>query len=360
MVKIAIHSRKGSFSGRWIQYCHSNNIPYKLVNCYDTKIIKQIQDCDGLMWHWNTSDNKAALFARQLILSLEKTKLKVFPDVNTSWHYDDKVGQKYLLEAIDAPFVNSYVFYSKSEAVNWIKNTSFPKVFKLRNGAGSYNVKLVNSKEKAKHLIDKAFGSGFNRADPFSRLRERIRILKRDKNRKSAKTAIKGFARLIVQKENEKLRNKEKGYIYFQDFIPDNTYDTRIVVIGNRCFGARRFCRPHDFRASGSGLFTYNPDLIDKKMIQIAFEVSKNIGAQSLAFDFIIDKGNPKIVEISYCYAIECCDDAPGYWDSNLTWHDEEVNLQYYIIKDFINLIEKQKLKNSRNIITDDLALEDK
>ncbi|MFW6275045.1 MAG: ATP-grasp domain-containing protein [bacterium] len=354
MIRIAIHRRNGSYSERWTQYCENNGIPFKHVNCYDTDIINQLQGCDGLMWHWATSDYKAALAARQIILSLEKAKIKVFPDSNTSWHYDDKVGQKYLLEAIDAPLVKSYVFYSKQDAVKWINITKFPIVFKLRNGGGAYNVKLVKDKHAAKQLINKAFGTGFSRADPYSRLKERIRILKRDKSFKAAKLVVYGIARLFIKKENEKLRNKEKGYIYFQDFIPDNTYDTRIVVIGNRCFGARRFCRPQDFRASGSGLFTYKPELIDKKMIKTAFDVTEKIGAQSLAFDFIIDKDTPRIVEISYCFAIECCDDAPGFWDRNLTWHSGEVNLQYYMIEDFISSLKKQKHDFPKKIIIQD------
>ena len=51
----------------------------------------------------------------------------VFPNYNTSWHFDDKVGQKYFLEAIDAPLVPSHIFYSKKEALEWIKNAKSQK-----------------------------------------------------------------------------------------------------------------------------------------------------------------------------------------------------------------------------------------
>ena len=112
-MKLAIHHEEHSFSERWIKYCDNHKIAYKIVSCYDSDIIQQLDDCDGLMWHWNQNDHKAALFVRQLTLCLEKRGKKVFPDVNTGWHHDDKVGQKYLLEAIDAPLVKSFVFYSK-------------------------------------------------------------------------------------------------------------------------------------------------------------------------------------------------------------------------------------------------------
>ena len=112
-MKIAIHSRKGGFSKVWIDYCESNNISYKLVNCFASDIIQQLNDCDGLMWHWSHYDPEAVLFSRQLTYSLEHAGKKVFPDSHTCWHFDDKVGQKYMFEAINAPLVPTYVFYDK-------------------------------------------------------------------------------------------------------------------------------------------------------------------------------------------------------------------------------------------------------
>src|SRR5664279_4167064 len=288
-MKIAIHILAGSFSDRWIKYCDENQVSYKLVNCYDYDIVAQLNDCDGLMWHWNQNDYKAALFARQLTLSLEKKGIKVFPNVNTAWHHDDKLGQKYLLESIDAPLVKSYVFFSKKDAMDWLDTTTFPKVFKLRGGAGSVNVSLAKTKDKAKSLINTAFGKGFSHIDRFSRLKDRFWVLKRDKNKSAIRGVLSGFARIVIPTEVEKFSHNEKGYIYFQDFLPANEYDTRLVVIGNRCFGVRRYCRKGDFRASGSGIKAYEPELFDKSSIDIAFKITKKLKAQSVAFDFIWD-----------------------------------------------------------------------
>lgn len=340
-MKIAIHEDIGSFSDRWINYCIEMQVPYKIVNCYDSDIISQLDDCSGLMWHWSQNDYKAALFARQLTLSLEKKSIRVFPDVNTAWHFDDKVGQKYLLEAIDAPLVNTYVFYSKEEALNWLDTTSFPKVFKLRGGASSVNVRLAKTKSSAKRLVKKAFGKGFLHINRFSRLQDRFRILKRDKNLTAARGVASGIARLFIPTEVERFSHNEKGYIYFQDFVPQNEYDTRLIVIGNRCLGVRRYCRKGDFRASGSGIKAYEPELFDKRAIKIAFETAKKIKTQSAAFDFIIDNGEPKIVELSYGFITgKFYDDCPGYWDNNLNWHEGFINPQYFIIEDFLEQIQ--------------------
>jgi glutathione synthase/RimK-type ligase-like ATP-grasp enzyme len=336
-LKIAIHNRPGSFSDRWITYCEENKVDYKLVNCYDSDIISQLDDCQGLMWHWSHEDYKAALSARQLTLSLEQKGIKIFPDVNTSWHFDDKVGQKYLLEAIEAPFVKSYIFYSKKDALKWINETTFPKVFKLRGGAGSINVSLIKTKQKARQLVRKSFQNGFSSSNSISRFKDRFWVLKRDRNLKAVKGVMNGFGRLFIPREVDRISFTQKGYVYFQDFIPKNDFDTRLVVIGNRCFGLRRYCRKDDFRASGSGVIKYEPSLFSKELIEIAFKTANKLNVQSIALDFIVDKEEPKIVEISYAFSMgKAYDDCPGFWDSNLNWHNEPVNPQYFIIEDFI------------------------
>jgi|SRR5690242_11949208 glutathione synthase/RimK-type ligase-like ATP-grasp enzyme len=337
---IAIHNSPGSFSDRWISYCKENKVPFKEVDCYDNNIIEDLKDCSGLMWHWNQEDYKAALFARQLTLSLEKTGLKTFPNVNTCWHFDDKIGQKYLLEAIGAPLVNSYVFYAKKKALDWVNTVSFPKVFKLRGGAGSINVSLIHSRKKARQIIRKAFKNGFSSANSTSRLKDRFWVLKRDKDKTAFKSVLKGFGRFIIKTEYERLTHNQKGYVYFQDFIPGNEFDTRLIVIGNRCFGLRRYCRTGDFRASGSGLLAYEPELFDEKCIKIAFDTAQKLQSQSVAFDFIFDNGQPKIVEISYAFATgKFYDNCLGFWDSKLNWNQTTVNPQYFIIEDFLNSI---------------------
>jgi glutathione synthase/RimK-type ligase-like ATP-grasp enzyme len=337
-MKIAIHHRKGSFSDRWIAYCEKNNVNYKIVNCYANDIIRQLQDCDALMWHFSHADYRDLNFARQLIYSIELMGIKVFPNYNTCWHFDDKVGQKYLLESIGAPLVPTYVFYNKEEALSWAKMTNYPKVFKLRGGAGSQNVLLVKSYQEAVKLINKAFGKGFKLVDQYAGFRQRLWVLKRDKNISTIIHLAKGIVRLIYPVADMDLLPVQKGYVYFQDYIPDNNFDDRIVVVGNRAFSLRRFVRTNDFRASGSGLFDYNPDKFKPEIVKLSFDISKKLSTQSIAFDFIYgDFGKPLITEISYAYAMgPSYDNCPGYWDEHLNWHNEEVDPQRFMIEDLI------------------------
>jgi glutathione synthase/RimK-type ligase-like ATP-grasp enzyme len=108
------------------------------------------------MWHWSHSDYRAQNFARQLIMSIERMGIRSFPNYNNCWHFDDKIGQKYLLEAIGASIVPSYVFYDKDEAIEWVNSTLFPKVFKLRGGASSLNVRLVKNIKNRQNTCQKS------------------------------------------------------------------------------------------------------------------------------------------------------------------------------------------------------------
>lgn len=177
----AIHHRAGIFSDRWITCCEKQSIPYKTVNAFDLNIIKQVKDCNVFTWHHHHANYKDILIAKRMIFALEHAGMKVFPDFKTGSHFDDKVAQKYLLEAIGAPLVPSYIFYDKVEAIEWAKGTDYPKVFKLKGGAGSANVKLVKNFKELKALINKAYGSGFAQYDRLGAFKERLRKVKEKK-----------------------------------------------------------------------------------------------------------------------------------------------------------------------------------
>lgn len=334
-MKIAIHHRDGSFSNRWITYCEKNNIAYKIVNAFDNDIIQQLKDCEALMWHHHHGHFKDVLVAKNILFALEHAGIKVFPDFKTAWHFDDKVAQKYLLEAIEAPLVSSYVFYDKKQALDWAASTSYPKVFKLKGGAGATNVKLVKTEKEAIQLINTAFGKGFAQFDRFANLQERISKFKAGKE--SFIGVLKGIARLFITTNFAKQQAPEKGYIYFQEFMPNNDCDIRVVVIdGKRAAAEKRFVRKNDFRASGSGKFSYED--INAEAIRISFEVAKKLKLQTVAFDFVLDVNNkPLIIEISYGFGTKGIEGVPGYWDTQLKWYEEKFNPQEWMVKSVLS-----------------------
>lgn len=333
-MKIAIHHSPGSFSNRWIKYCEVNQIDFKLVDAYSNDIIEQLKGCDAFIWNHFSHRYKDTLFAKQLLYSLEMSGMRVFPDFKTTWYYDDKIGQKYLLEAISANLVKTYVFYTKEDALDWARSTTFPKVFKLTKGAASVNVKLVKTQDEAFRIIHKAFGKGFRQNDVFNKLKERYHIFRLKK--KSVLWLIKGLYYIFYKDEFSSLFPKEKGYVYFQDFIPDNSYDIRIIVIGDKAFGIKRYNRENDFRASGSGNITYDYQEIDRSCITQSFEICERLSAQCLAFDYVFNNNQPLLVEVSYGFLPQGYDKCQGYWDKNINWVPGAFNPYGWMIENLI------------------------
>lgn len=216
------------------------------------------------MWHHSQNNPKDLLIAKQILFALEHSGKVVFPDFNTNWHFDDKVAQKYLLELIHCPIPKNHVFYEKESALKWAKSTSYPIVFKLRGGAGSFNVKLIKSFSDAKSIINKAFSQGFSNYDSLSAFKEIFRKFKIGKS--SNINLLKSFAHLFIQPQYANVAGREVGYVYFQEFIPNNDSDIRVIVIGDKAFAIKRNVRENDFRASGSGNIEYSKSTLTIKL----------------------------------------------------------------------------------------------
>src|SRR5690606_34895602 len=145
--------------------------------------------------------------------------------------------------------------------------------------------------------INKAFGKGFKQFDGKAYFLDTVNKYRSGK--KSLGQLGRALGRMVISTEYSKNAGKEKGYVYLQDFLPNNEFDLRIIIIGNKAFALKRMVRKGDFRASGSGSIIYNTHEIDIQCVQTAFKVSKKLKAECLAYDFIYNQNkNPLIVEI--------------------------------------------------------------
>lgn len=341
---IAIHDSPHGFHPRWIAYCKERQIPFKVVDCYATNLIDQLADCFALMWHhWQISPRDLVV-AKQILFALEHSGIAVFPDFKTGWHFDDKLGQKYLFEALRISSPKAYAFFDEQEALKWVDLASYPKVFKLRCGAGSSNVILVRDRRHARKLIRRAFGRGFPAYDPWLSLKERWRKYRLGKV--GIWEPVKGLLRFFDPPRFSRIQGREIGYAYFQDFVPNNDSDTRIIVIENRAFALKRYVRANDFRASGSGNFGYSPELFDLRCVEAAFEITRQIRTQVGVYDFVFDnRKEPLLIEISYGFMAEGYDACPGFWDRELNWHDGKFNPYGWMVD--LVLSSKCKLSHS-------------
>ena len=166
-----------------------------------------------------------------------------------------------------------------------------------------------------------------------------MRLLKNGKT--NAKDVLKGVVRLAKPPAYAKVSGKEMGYIYFQEFIPGNDHDIRVIVIGDKSYAIKRMVRENDFRASGGGDILYAKELFDESLIKLSFDINDKLKTQCLALDFVFDNGKPLVVEISFGFSMAGYDPCPGYWTKNLQWHEGKFNPYGWMIEDVLKSIRK-------------------
>ena len=232
-----------------------------------------------------------------------------------------------------------HVFYDVDKITNWLKEADFPLVFKLKGGASSSNVILLKSKEDADRLIMTMFNKGFKTIRPvMNDFKTKISI---HSYKKDWLATIKRLPITLsnIKKVNQKLP-RQYGYFLVQEFIPNNDFDTRVVVVGSKAFSFRRYNRPDDFRASGSKNVDLNQEFIDKRAIKLSFEAARKIGSLSMAFDIIYNSDNePVIIEMSYTCPVETINRIGGYWDPSLVYHSTDIRLEDSIMENALNSI---------------------
>jgi hypothetical protein len=314
-----------------------NGIPYVNLDAGANDFWKKLNEITHFIYKWSHIHLDHQIANAVIPVIQYHKRIKCFPNWETSWHYDDKVKQAYLLKENGFPVCDFYVFYHKQQAMEWINLTEYPVVFKLKHGAGSLSVFLIKSKQKARKIVNKMFGKGMLQTDvSFIHLAKTLNF---DSMKMLRYYAI-NFRNRHILPEKQKFWLRHKNYIYLQKFMPANEWDTRVTTAGNRAHAFRRFNRQNDFRASGSNRWDINPDNIDIRMVKIALDISKYFGFQAMAYDFLYDENRgPKIVEMSYLYGGAGYPDfMNGYWDENLVWHKGRFWPQYFELIDLLEI----------------------
>ena len=329
-----------NWKNAWVDYCVENKIDYELVDCYKSDIIEQLKNFSHLLWHFGNYEFQDMLFARSILYSAKKMGLKIFPDYPDAWHFDDKIAETYLLQSINAPIPNSTIIYRFKDCVTMVKKNeiNFPVVAKLRGGSGSHNVKMLRSQSELLRYAKKMFKSGLNPSP--SLLYKASSSAKSSKNWDTFIKRLKRAPEFLRTLNSAKKFPNEKEYVFLQEFIPNNGYDLKIVVVGDKFSFIGRNIRKGEFRASGGGALFYDKDYVTKSIIDSAFRVSDSSGFQCMGYDYVVNKetGEGLIIEISYGFSHEAVLAAGGYFDRDGNWYEEPLNAPQELL---INLLNK-------------------
>lgn len=318
----------------WTQWLDEHNIPWEYIDCYDTDIISKLPNYSGLIWHYENYSNADLMEAQNILDIAASMGLKVYPDHNTAWHFDDKIAEMYALQAVCAPIPKSWVFYELETCLQWLENEcEYPIIAKLRRGSGSNNVKLLKNYAEAKKYAKRMFGEGISPAQSLV-----YKTFSKVQSTRDWKTFVDRFKKIpdfLWSRRFGKGLPNEKGYCYFQKYIPNKGFDIKVAVVNGKCSFLTRHTRKADFRASGSGDFFYDKELLTKDIVHSALETAEKLGVQCIGFDFVVNKETNKgyIIEMCHGFDVDAVYECGGYWDRNLEWHDEPINVKFEIME---------------------------
>jgi glutathione synthase/RimK-type ligase-like ATP-grasp enzyme len=254
---------------RWTKYrrfLEHNGFPYGLYDLHAHDWIERARPFDVVVGLVSNEPDR-----------LQETRVKYhflesylgkacYPSASQAFLYENKCLEAYIATACGLPFAKTYVSHGKEDALAMLETARFPLVSKVNGSSGSIGVELVRTPRKARRIIRQAFSkAGRSIHVPWFR---------------------------------------QKDYVYFQEYVPNDGYDIRVILTGDRAFGYYRKVLKGDFRASGMN--TVERRELPEEAIRVARTVRQHVRGPLLVVDMVhgLD-GRYVIIE----YSIVCLHD---------------------------------------------------
>ena len=232
------YAKRSRYLKRYEAVLDYNGIKNVSLDASEPVFWQQVSQLDLFIYRWGHNDYDRQMALTIIPVAENVMGVKCFPNMATCWCYDDKIKEYFLLRQKDFPVIESWVFWDRNPAFEWLETAGLPVVFKLKGGAGSSNVILVEDKTTARKLIKRMFGRGIKSGQiPIrsAKVRKKFDLYKK----------LHRWGGDILRKWKKQdisyVWQRHKNYIFFQKYLPKNDFDTRVVVIGDRAFAFRRF-----------------------------------------------------------------------------------------------------------------------
>ena len=319
---------------KWEDWLTKNNIPWEYLDCYRSDIIEQLPKYSALLWHYANFVNADLMEAQHILDIAADMGLKVYPDHNTAWHFDDKIAEMYALQAVNAPMPKSWVFYEMDKCINWLKNEAhYPIIAKLRRGSGANNVKMLRNSSQAIKYCKRMFSKGYSPAQSLL-----YKTYSKVQSTRDWATLLKRFKQIpnfLKARKYGQGMPIERGYCYFQEFVENEGFDLKVAVVNGKCSFLTRNVRKGDFRASGGGDISYSKELINDEIVRSAFKAAADLKMQCVGFDYVVNSstGEGLIIEMCHGFDQDAIYGCGGYWDKDLQWHEGGLNVKTEILE---------------------------
>ena len=254
---------------KYERFLRNNQFSFEYYDIHRSDWLAISKQFDVIIWATEGYAPEIEEHKRKAFL-LEKICGKVcFPSCETLMWSEDKIFQYEWLRIFNFPVIETFISHSAPEALAKVQQFDFPLVTKVPVGAGSLGVELVKNAREAKNIVRLAFSPvGRPLYWPYFR---------------------------------------QKDYVYFQKFMPNEGYDLRVIAVGNKVFGYYRDVPQGEFRASGMGIV--RKGTLPEDAVNLAMQVIKKLNLVIAAVDMLRDSaGKLHIIEMSPLIQV----DTPG------------------------------------------------
>lgn len=204
-----------------------------------------------------------------------------FPTLKEVLIYENKRYLSYFLKAHGLPHPQTFVFYDKKEALDFLRDTRFPLIGKTNIGASGSGVSILSNIQEAETYVRTVFsreglsrrsGPNMEKGDLFSRgLRYVYRpreILRKLRKYKSTATDV------------------QKDFVILQEFI-EHDYEWRVVRMGDSFFAHKKLKKGE--KASGALIKGYEDP--PKDLLNFVKDITDRFGFYSQAIDIFESDG---------------------------------------------------------------------
>lgn len=313
---IGIIKEGDDFTSLWIAELKKRDKEFIVLSIRDKDFWVKARLCKVVFWHFSQTRQFDIKWSRIFLEALNSRGIKSFPNHAQSWHFDNKIAQYFLLNESGYKLPKTKIYFRRTEIWSQLNSVTLPVVMKFYGGAGSQNVIKIRSRLALYYWAILAFTIGIAHHRPLANF---MLNLKRP-GRNPIVLFFKDVLKYFLPSKTERVLLREKNYLYLQEFIPDAKYDIRIITVGDKAFGIKRYTGVKDFRASGSGIVDHDVESLPKVCVRNSFEISEKFKFPWMTYDWIYHEGKSEylLVEVSYGFKPAVYTECNGYFSRDI------------------------------------------
>ena len=252
-IKVGIVKEAWNLHYYYIIACNELNISYKVLDIFSVNWLEEFINSKVNVLIFRPSVQYSPwkqMFDNRIKLLKNYSNIIIFPNPELMWLWESKKRLYEWLKINNYPLIETKIFYSKDEALQFARETNYPVVYKADNASGASGVKIIKNYYILKRLIKKCFGRG-------------------------------------VRTYRKHPSDKEHGFIILQKYLPD-ILEWRIFRMGNYYFGFQKLKKGRFH--SGSHQFGYGMPPIEA--LNLVRNITEKHKFYHTSFDIFIDKEN--------------------------------------------------------------------